>query len=220
MKRGCLIALAVPVVAVAALIASYPLLYPTYVVRYRLTVNTVVGDQPHSGSSVVEIRVKRQPQWISEMPPWQFNTSGEATFVDLGEGRNLVALLNPGPSEGKDCVTILFRAFQVPFLVERAADLKNLNGERRLQPDDWPPFVTFQNVNDPLSVKPVKPSAMRDNYGVDARIESVTLAIAQDAVTRGLDQKLPWLASPLSDSQLRALSKINFARVEFIGNGP
>src|SRR3569832_202568 len=216
MKRGRLIALAIPVLFVLGFAASYPLLYPTYTVRYRLTVNAMADGQPHSGSSVIEVRVSRQPQWIAEVGPWAFRSRGEAIFVDLGAGRNVVAFLNPGPSEGKDCVTILFRAFQVPFLVGHVADLENLYGERNLQPANWPPFVTFQNVSDPLSIKPVKPSAMRDAYGANVGIESVTVAITQEPVTYSLKQKLSWIGWQFSDQDLFALAKQHVSRGSFV----
>jgi hypothetical protein len=61
MKRGCLISLAIPVVVVLGLVASCSLRYPTYTIRYRLTVNAVVEGVAHSGSSVVEMRVVTQP---------------------------------------------------------------------------------------------------------------------------------------------------------------
>jgi hypothetical protein len=220
MKRGCLLALAIPVVAVAALLAAYPLHYPTYVVRYRLTVNAVVGEQSHSGSTVIEVRVKRQPQLVADMPPLRFSITGEATFVDLGDGRNLVAGLSPGPSRGSDAVGVLSRAFNLPFAADNVFQLKNLRGERRLGPADWPAFVTFRNVSDPLSVEPVDSSALGSAFGVSARIESVTLAVTEAPVTHDLEQHLPWLSAPLSSQEMLVLARRQFSRGEFIRNDP
>jgi hypothetical protein len=212
------------VVAAIGLFVSYPWLYPTYAVRYRLTVNAIVGAQPHSGSSVIEIRVKTQPNLLDN-PRWAFRVDGEATFVDLGDGRNLVALLNSGPTKGKgsDAITILFRAFDFPFNPDNAADLPKLDGERRLQPADWPSFATFPDVSDALSVKAVDASALQDTYGAGARIESVTVSITHDPVTHSLEQNLPSLGNAPqdhSDPKTIAMVKLHLGRSAFIRSDP
>lgn len=207
------------IVGMIGLYVSYPWIYPTYTTRYRLTVNAAIGEQRYSGSSVIEVRVKTQPQ-VLDTPRWAFRVNGEATFVDLGSGRNLVAPLSPGPSKGSAAVNVLFRAFHIPFLAENAVNLKNVSGERRLAPADWPAFVTFRDVDHPLSVEVVNPPALENTFGAGARIESVTLAITDDPVTRGLEQSLPWLASALSDQDKFALAKRHFSRSLFIRNEP
>jgi hypothetical protein len=220
MKRGCLIALAVPVVAVAALIAGYPLLYPSYVVRYRLTVNAIVEGQPHSGSSVVEIRVKTQPQWIAEMPPLHLSASGEATFVDLGGGRNLSATLLSDSSGRLAAFDMLFKAFNIPYTVDGVAELRNLRGERRLEPANWPILVTFRDVTDPFSAEPVNSSDLEKTFGVKGRVESMTLAVTQDAVTYSLEQRLPWLLAALTYQDILALSERHLDKGVFTRNDP
>ncbi len=211
--------LALCAAAVVGLYISYPWLYPTYICRYRLTVNAAIGEQQYSGSSVVEIKVKMQPN-VLDNPRWHFGINGQATFVDLGGGRNLVALLNPGPSKGKDAVTLLFRAFNISFSADNAADLKKLSGERRLEPVNWPAFVTFQDVGEARSIKAVDPSALQDTYGSGARINSVTVSITSDPASRGLEERLPWLASPLNIQEIVELAKIHVARSQFIGSSP
>jgi hypothetical protein len=208
------------IVGIIGLYVSYPWIYPTYTTRYRLTVNAAIGEQQYSGSSVIEIRVKMQPRLLGDMPSWTFRVNGDAVFVDLGSGRNLVAPLSPGPSKGSDAVNVLFRAFHIPFLADNAADLKSLHGERGLDPAAWPAFVTFRDVNNPLSVEVVNPPALEKTFGPGARIDSVTLTITNDPVTRGLEQGLPWLASALSDKDKFALAKRHFSRTLFIRNEP
>ena len=208
------------VIAIIGYFVSYDWIYPTYVVRYRLTVNAVVGQQPHTGTTVIEVRVKKQPKLLADMPPLHFSVTGQATFVDLGGGRNLVAALAPGPSRGSDAISILFRAFNIPFAASSASQLKNLRGEHRLDPANWPAFVTFRNVSDPLSVESVDPSALENAFGVSARIESVTLAVTEASVTNDLDQRLPWLSAPLSNHDMLVLARRQFSRGEFIRNDP
>lgn len=64
--------------------------------RFRLTVevNTTYG--PRSGSSVVEVE-REDVRWIPVPGSrYMFRVRGEAVFVDLGGGRNLVAVLTHG----------------------------------------------------------------------------------------------------------------------------
>lgn len=218
MKRGCLIALAIPVVAVLGFVAGYSMLYPAYTVRYRLTVNAIADGLPHSGSSVIEMRVKTQPQLVFDMPPWLFRISGEAVFVDLGNGRNLVAVLDPRPSRGSMAYMLPFKAFKIPFAVERARDLGGLQGERRLEQKDWPAFVTFRNVGDPSSVESVDPKDLAKTLGDGVRIESVIVAITQEPVTHNLAQSLPWLTAELNPQEILALSTRQISRGAFVRN--
>jgi hypothetical protein len=126
--------------------------------------------------------------------------------------------LNPGPSKGTDVVTLLFRAFNVPFSADNAAEVAKLGGERRLDPANWPAFVTFQDVNEARSIKAINPPLLPDIYGSGARIASVTVSITSDPISRGLEEKLPWLASAFSIQEMVQLAKIHIARSQFIGS--
>jgi hypothetical protein len=207
------------VVAVVGLHFSYPWLYPTDVIRYRLTVNAVVGGQPRHGSGVVEVRVERQPQFVAETPSLKFGVTGEAIFVDLGDGRNLVAALAPGSGTEPDAVGLLFKAFHIPYLPSKVPELRDIRGERHLKRADWPAFVTFRNVANPYSAEPVNPSALETAFGVSVRVENVTLAVTEDEVTHNLEQRLPWLSAPLGNQDILALTA-HIHRDAFIRNDP
>jgi hypothetical protein len=194
--------------------AIYHWLYPTYAVRYRLTVNVIIEGQRRSGSSVRQISVKMQPNLLDN-PPWALRTQGEATFVDLENGRKLIAPLSPGRNKGSSSINIVFRAFHIPFMSENASALKDLRGERTLDPADWPGFVTFPDVQNALSVEPVNPFALDAIFGEGARVESVTLAITEDDVTRDLNEKLPWLNDSLGLEQIAPLAKRGFGWTDF-----
>jgi hypothetical protein len=148
------------------------------------------------------MRIAIQPQWLL-LPPWQFNVTGEATFVDLGDGRNLIAMLWYKPSRtagsyyelgGAPYYYHVFNAFDLPVTVEHLQDLTSLRGERPLKQKDWPPFATFRDVQDSSSVQSIDAKALQMTLGSD-RIDSVTVAITQEPATRNLAKKLPWLAN-------------------------
>jgi hypothetical protein len=65
-----------------------------------------------------------------------------------------------------------------------------------------PTLVFFSDVNDPLSVKQVNPSALRDTLGLDAQMGSVTVSITNDPITQDIEQKLPFLGKRLAATLL------------------
>ena len=57
----------------------------------------------HSGSSVIEVRIVTQPHLVPAL--YAPHVRGEAVFVGLGEGRNVIALLAAGPRAEKTSST-------------------------------------------------------------------------------------------------------------------
>jgi hypothetical protein len=68
-----------------------------------------------------------------------------------------------------------------------------------------------------LSIKAFHPAALQDAYGREARIEKRDDNDHPGSSDGGLEQRLPWLASSLSDREIVALVNISFARAEFNG---
>ena len=73
--------------------------------RFRLTVEVQTLDGPRAGSSVVEVE-RKEGRWPVLGPRHVFRVRGEAVFMDLGGGRNLVAVMAHGENaEDVDQVT-------------------------------------------------------------------------------------------------------------------
>ena len=79
---------------------------PTVTYGYRLTVEVETRQGLRSGSSVIETTTRDTTRAVLSTPEARMVSSkvrGEAVFVDLGEGRNVVAILARGPhGEGVD----------------------------------------------------------------------------------------------------------------------
>jgi hypothetical protein len=97
MRRLGILALVI-VLLIGAAVLFYKAVFPTYSYRYRMTVEVTVDGVVHSSSSVIEVRLRKQPQVFVPVPPVIAMVRGEAVFVDLGQGRNVIALLASGPN--------------------------------------------------------------------------------------------------------------------------
>src|SRR5947207_11189 len=84
------------VVAIGAAAIAFHESNKHYTHRYRMTVTTEANGSKRIGSSVIEVTWLQQPQSLPiSLPRFVANVRGEATVIDLGDGRALVALLGP-----------------------------------------------------------------------------------------------------------------------------
>ena len=174
-------------------VAWYKITYPTYTYRYRMTVDVDVAGKVHSGSSVIEAKINTQPP-LGSAPLYVAHIRGEAVFVDLGKGRNVIALLAAGapvPNVGypESIVPILF---DLPF--KEWAKLPSLRGTRDVPASRMPTFVTFADINDPKTARIVTPTEFTQVFGAGVNPPNVMITMTNDPVTRGIFQRLPWLA--------------------------
>jgi len=126
---------------------------------------------------------------------------GDAVFCDLGDGRNVVALLS---LEGRLSGRLGLK--QLPWLaagypIERGEKwLPFYIGRIELKDNLIPKLVTYDDINDPMSVKQVIPGKMDDVLGVGYKLKSVWVEMTHDPYTKSdLRENLPWLGKPVKD---------------------
>jgi hypothetical protein len=193
---------------------------PTYTHRYRLTVEIDTPDGVRSGSSVIEV-ARIDDGWIPIRAGsrYTFRLRGEAMFVDLGGGRNVIALLAHG-SQARDVnqmISLPIEAYGHRKWDEDAwAGRKAMQGPVELKPPLIPTLITFTDLDDPATAQVVYGTEPRgildrfaDVFGPNVRfkrvwIETVSTGIwpfssfgwprslAGEPVTRQLEAKVPW----------------------------
>jgi hypothetical protein len=195
MRKLGILALGIVALIVGAVL-FYKGVYPTYSYRYRMTVEVTVDGVVHSGSSVIEVSIRKQPQ-VGDAPPIVAYVRGEAVFVDLGKGRNVIALL----ASGSKVMNVDYPAYVVSqhFKLSTVDDwdlmkYSELRGRWDLPDGLLPNLVTFTNINDPKTARMVKPSEFEQVFGSDVHFKRVEIEMTTDPVTRGIFQKLQWLA--------------------------
>ena len=122
---------------------------------------------------------------------------GEAVFVDLGGGRNVIALLAAGPrAENVNYSdSIVPGLFNVPF--KDWAKLGRMRGTRDVPPSRMPTFVTFKNLNDPKSTRLVQPDEFPQVFGANVHLKDVKVEMTNERVTTAIKKKLLWWGKPL-----------------------
>jgi hypothetical protein len=188
--------------AIALLGGAAFLLYlytqPAYSHRFRLTVEVQTPGGPKSGSSVIETSAWESGNWgPAEARGIRTDFRGRAVFVDLGGGRNLVALLAFGP-QGTD-QSKLFRLVGAAIAPGKSVDWKDeysLNGMGSLPREYTPTFITFADLANPRTAALVDPTDLEKTFGSGFALKQVLLVTTSDPVSEGIGKIFPWWNMP------------------------
>jgi hypothetical protein len=207
MRRG----LVILAIVASALVIGYHFAYPTISYHARLSVVVDRGGETLVGSSVVEISEISFPTFGGILDEGtEFRSRGEAAFLDLGDGNNLIALLGMGGFSHDDIVKIaestLFSdahrrnpgywklsQHEKLSLAYRTLDA-DVGKPKELSGEQMPTLARFRDINDPKTIEAVDPANLEASYGPGFRLLKVTLEVTHDSVTSGvIEQRLPWL---------------------------
>jgi hypothetical protein len=175
--------------------------------KYRLTVEVETPEGVKSAAGVMAVHPDR-----SYSRGGHTRTRGDAVLVDLGGGKNLVALLahldNTSPDlDGMNYVAL--RAYgaaggkRVSF-----NEMSQLTGIVPVTGALIPILVTFTDLSDPATARTVPPDDLGAVLGNGFRLRGVSAEVVPNGfwpldfggqlgepVTRGIEAKLPWLKS-------------------------
>ena len=181
-------------------------------VRYRLTVDVDTPQGLRSGSSVLEARIRQSGKnslLTPEARGVRTDLKGEAVTVEMPDGRLLFALLRrPGGYAGQivglfNYVTPLPKFEGEYASVRRVEYLKEHGGAGVVPPERYPMLVTFDDINDPTSIREVDPGDLAASFGEGVSLRSIRVAITDDEVTTGIEKHLKWL--PNTHGRLKPL---------------
>ncbi len=194
--------------------------------KYRLTVEVETPQGRRSASGVLAVHPDR-----SYTRRGQTRTLGDAVFVELGQGKNLVALLAHVDNTLvlDDMNYVALRAYaeasgtRVPF-----SQMSRLSGTVPVKGALIPVLVSFTDPATPGSAKVVPPDDAEAVLGKGYRLQGLTVEVVPNGywpldfggvlgapVTRGIQAKLPWL-SGAGDSAAAALRAAGLPGVEAI----
>ena len=173
--------------------------------KYRLTVEVETPEGRKSASSVVAVHPDR-----SYTRRGQTRTLGDAVFVDLGQGKNLVALLAHVDNNKlvlDDINYVALRAYgaaagkRVPF-----SEMSRQTGIVPVKGELIPVLVSFADPATSGTARQVAPDDAEAVLGKGYRLQGISAEVVPNGywpldfggalgepVTRGIQAKLPWL---------------------------
>ena len=204
-----------PLALLAALVVGDQIRINRPAHKYRLTVEVETPEGVKSASGVMAVYPDR-----SYSRGGHTTTKGDAVYVDLGGGRNLVALLaHIDKSLDLDDINyVALRAYKaaggrnVSF-----NEMSRLTGAVPVRDALIPVLVTFGDPGDPGTARRLPPGEMAGGLGNGIRLRGISAEVVPNGlwpldfggslgepVTRGIEAKLPWLRGP-DDGAARAL---------------
>jgi len=184
---------------IAALYVIYKIIYPTYSWNQKLMVEVETPEGIVSGSSVVKFTFENTIR-IGSIGGSNSSVEGEATIVALPKGRFLFVLLGrPGAM-----AEVSYKEAILGNPDARVKDMKNYYSKIEdiresvpLKRSHYPLFVTFDDLDDPASVKRVDPNDLEASVGEGYNLKSVTLEITDEEISEEkIVDLLPWFNWP------------------------
>lgn len=173
--------------------------------KYRMTVEVETPDGVRSASGVIAVTPYR-----GYNPGGTTRIAGDAVFVELGGGKNLVALLlHVDRTIDIDAINyVALRAY--PAATGKRVNFNDMNRQTGVVPVTGalvPVLLAFADPADPGSAKAVPPGDSETVLGGNYRLRGVSAEVVPNGfwpidfggvlgepVTRGIAAKLPWLA--------------------------
>ncbi len=161
--------------------------------KITVTVSTPNGEVSGSAVTAVDFTLREDALWTTTGTAYGAKYSGEAVVVELAPGKYLFALLD------ERLKTLALKVFINPYAAAspKKEDVDRVEATRASKPlsrEDYPLLVTFTDINDPKSVKEVKPGKLSDAFGPGYSLSSITLEITDEQVTDGeIAKRLIWI---------------------------
>jgi hypothetical protein len=192
-----------PIVLLAALVIGDRIRINRPGHKYRLAVEVETPEGVKSASGVFSIHPDRGYSRHGSTL-----TKGDALWVDLGGDKNLVALLAHMDDKGVELDGMNFvalRAFNAAGRKTTFNAMSQMTGTAPVTGALIPVLVAFSDINDPASMRVVKPDDLEATYGKGFALRGVTVeavpnglwpldygGMLGEPVTRGIEARLPW----------------------------
>ena len=192
-----------PLALLAALVAGDQIRINRPNHKYRLTVEVETPEGVKSASGVMAVHPDR-----SYSRGGKTTTRGDAVFVDLGGGKNLVVLLAhlDKSLETDEVSYVALRAYKAAGQNVTFNQMSRATGTVPVKGEVIPVLVSFADPADPATARVVPPDGIEAALGKGFRLRGISVEVVPngvwpldfggplgDPVTRGIETKLPWL---------------------------
>lgn len=177
--------------------------------KYRLTIDVQTPGGVKSASGVMAVHMGKDAGILPEAGG-RAGMKGDAIFIDLGDGRHLIAALAHGRNAAHyDGMNFLaMNAFAAAGQKVRFKDVNQLSGKAQVYGDLIPTLVTFTNLTDPKTAQVLDPGDVEATFGKGFHLIRIVLEMVPvglwpldfggplgEPVTRGIEKRLPWVTT-------------------------
>jgi len=175
--------------------------------KYRLAVEVETPEGVKSASGVLAVHPDRGYSRSGSTL-----TKGDAVVLDLGGGKNLLALLAHIDDKGLELDGmnyVALRAFNAAGRKVSFNEMNRISGTAPVTGALIPVLATLTDSNDPATMRVVKPDDLEAAFGKGFRLRGVIAEAVPNGfwpldfggalgepVTRGIEAKLPWWSRP------------------------
>lgn len=153
-------------------------------VRKKIAIEVATPRGPVRGASVIELVTSHAPWWYPSAVKSATGATGEAPYADLGNRRYVFVTINNQLDER-------------PIAEYLTPDALRSDGS--FAPDRAPMLVTFDDIDDPNTIRKLEPGTLERVFGQGYRLVSLTATDTSDPPTNGaLARKFPALHRQLS----------------------
>jgi hypothetical protein len=171
--------------------------------KYRLTIEVETPGGNKSAAGVMSVHPDR-----GYSRRGRTDTRGDAVFIDLGGGKNLVALMaHIDKTLDLDGINyVALRAYKAAGRNPSFNDMSRMTGAVPVTGALIPVLVSFADPGDPATMRNVAPDDLEATFGKGFRLHAVWAEVVPNGlwpldfggplgapVTRGIEAKLPWL---------------------------
>jgi len=171
--------------------------------KYRLTVEVETPEGIKSAAGVLSVHPDRGYSRRGRTA-----TRGDAVFVDLGAGKNLVALLAhiEKTIDLDDISYVALRAYKAAGRNVSFNEMSRMTGAVPVTGELVPVLVTFGDPGDPATARNVPPEGLEAAFGKGFKLHGISAEAVPNGfwpldlggalgepVTRGIEAKLNWL---------------------------
>jgi hypothetical protein len=176
--------------------------------RYKLAVEVETPEGVRTAHSVIAVQFSRTMKGFEALGGGGVRARGEAVALDLPNDQTLFVLLRsatnadwagqahwrryPKSPHEFETTSKFYEAMmndKTVYPVPR--EVKWTGGEMM---DNYPYFVTFKDIGDPISVERVDPDNLAASFGAGYRLKGLTVQVTDEPVTVGIKNRLAWLS--------------------------
>ena len=193
--------------------------------KYRLQVEIETPDGVKSSANIYSVTPNRSYGGSNTGESAGPKTRGDALFVDLGGGRNVVALLAVGTAPA-DLEATNYTALRAFTAAGRKVQFRDLKKTTAMPPvavpaENTPVLVSFKDAGDPRSARRLTADNAQELLGAGYKLRGGTVSTTANAfwpadfggalgepVSHGIEDKLPWLKGepgPINQAAAAAL---------------